>query len=90
MDPFINMSSHNEVKAVHRDFDFIYADDSVLNEKTAAVAIIDNCSSIECLPNESTKYSAELYTIYLALDRIEMADYDEMNFVIFSHSKFAL
>ena len=31
--PFIYMSSHNEVKAVHRDYDFIYTDGSVLNEK---------------------------------------------------------
>ena len=31
--PSIYMSSHNEVKAVHRDYDFIYTDGSVLNEK---------------------------------------------------------
>ena len=35
----INISLHNEIKAVNRDIDFIYTDGSALNEKAA---VIDN------------------------------------------------
>ena len=56
-----HISLHNEVKALHRDFDFIYTDGSVLNEKVAAAAIIDN-SSIDSLPDKSS-----LLTILLLL-----------------------
>ena len=89
-DPLIYICLHNEVKAVHRDFDVIYSDVSVLNKKVAAAAVIVNFSSIEGLLDTSSTFSAELRAQYLALDRVETEDDDEMNFIIFSHSKSAL
>ena len=81
---------HNEVKDVFRDYDFIYTDGSVSDDKAAAAAVIDNSSSIERLPDKSSIFSAELHALYLALDRVETADDDERNFIIFSDSKSAL
>ena len=75
---------HNEVKDVFRDYYFIYADGSVSDDKAAAAAVIDNFSSIECLTDKSSIFSAELHALYLALDRVETADDDERNFIIFS------
>ena len=89
-DPLKYISLHNEVKDVFRDYDFIYTDCSVLDDKAAAAAIIDNHSSIERLPDKSSIFSAELHALYLALDRVETADDDERNFIIFSDSKSAL
>ena len=66
-----HISLHNEVKALHRDFDFIYTDGSVLNEKVAAAAIIDNYSSIDSLSDKFSLFSAELHVLYLALNRVE-------------------
>ena len=63
---------------------------SVSDDKAAAAAVIDNHSSIECLPDKSSIFSAELHALYLALDRVETADDDERNFIIFSDSKSAL
>ena len=42
------------------------------------------------LPDKSSIFSAELHALYLALDRVETADDDERNFIIFSDSKSAL
>ena len=70
--------------------DFIYTDGSVSDDKAAAAAVIDNYSSIERLPDKSSIFSAELHALYLALDRVETADDDERNFIIFSDSKSAL
>ena len=81
---------HNEVKDVFRDYDFIYTDGSVSDDKAAAAAVIDNYFSIEHLPDKSSIFSAELHALYLDLDRVEMADDDERIFVIFSVSKSAL
>ena len=61
----MHFSLHNEVKAVYRDFGFIYTDGFVLNDKAAVAAIIDN-SSIERLPDKFL-FSAELHALYLAL-----------------------
>ena len=47
-------------------------------------------SSIERLPDKSSIFSADLYGIYLALDRVKTADDDERNFIIFSDSESAL
>ena len=80
---------HNEVKDVFRDYNFIYTDGSVSDDKAAAAAVIDNYSSIERLPDKSSIFSAELHALYLALDRVETTD-DERNFIIFSDSKSAL
>ena len=52
-----------------------------------AAAVIYNSSSIEHLPDMSSILSAELHALYLALDRVETADDDERNFIIFSDSK---
>ena len=89
-DPSKYISLHNEVKDVFRDYDFIYTDGSVLDDKAAVAAVIDNYSSIERLPDKSSIFSAELYALYLALDRVETTDDDERNFIIFSDSKSAL
>ena len=78
------------MKDVFRDYDFIYTDGSVADDKAAAAAVIDNYSSIERLPDKSSIFSAELHALYLALDRVETADDDERNFIIFSDSKSAL
>ena len=86
-DPSKYISLHNEVKDVFRDYDFIYTDGSVSDDKAAAAAVIDNHSSIERLPDKSSIFSAELHAVYLALDRVEKADDDERNFIIFSDSK---
>ena len=89
-DPFQYISLHNEVKDVFRDYDFIYTDGSVADDKAAAAAVIDNYSSIERLPDRSSIFSAELHALYLALDRVETADDDdERNFIIFSLSEMA-
>ena len=85
-DPSQYISLHNEVKDIFRYYDFIYTDGSVSDDKAAA-AVIDNYSSIERLPDKSSIFSAELHALYLALDRVEMADDDERNFIIFSDSK---
>ena len=85
-----HISLHNEVKDVFRDYNFIYTDGSVSDDKAAAAAVIDNYSSIERLPDKSSIFSAELHAPYLALDRVETADDDERNFIIFSDSKFTL
>ena len=79
-----------EVKDVFRSYDFIYTDDSVSDDKAAAAAVISNYSSIERLPGKSSMFSSELHALYLALDRLETADDDERNFIIFSDSKSAL
>ena len=85
------ISLHNEVKDVFRDYDFIYTYGSVSDDKeAAAAAVIDNYSSIERLSDKSSIFSAKLHALYLALDRVEMADDDEKNFIIFSDSKSAL
>ena len=89
-DPSQYITLHNEVKDVFRDYDFIYTDGSVADDKAAAAAVIDNYSSIERLPDKSSIFSAELHALYLALDRVETADDDERNFIIFSDSKSAL
>ena len=47
-------------------------------------------SLIIILQNKSSILSAELHALYLALDRVEMANDDERNFIIFSDSKSAL
>ena len=78
------------MKDVFRDYDFIYTDGSVSDDKAAAAAVIDNYSSIERLPDKSSIFSAELHALYLALDRVETTDDDERNFIIFSDSKSAL
>ena len=52
-DPSKYISLHNEVKDVFRDYDFIYTDGSVSDDKAAAAAVIDNYSSIERLPDKS-------------------------------------
>ena len=72
-----------------RDYDFIHTDGSVLENKAAA-AVIDNYSSIERLPDKSSIFSAKLHALYLALDRVEMEDEDERNFIVFSDSESAL
>ena len=84
-DPSEYLSLHNEVKDGFRDYDYIYTDGSVSHDKAAAAAVIDNYSSIELFPDKSI-FSAELYALYLALDRVETAD-DERIFFIFSDSK---
>ena len=89
-DPSKYLSLHNEVKDVFRDYDFIYTDGSVSDDKAAAAAVIDNYSYIERLSDKSSIFSAGLHALYLALDRVETADDDERNFVIFSGSKSAL
>ena len=88
-DPSKYISLPNEVKDVFLDYDFIYTDGSFSDDKAAA-AVIDNYSSIERLPDKSSTFSAELHALYLALDRVETADDDERNFIIFSDSKSAL
>ena len=55
----------------------------VSDDKAAAATVIDNHSSIERLPEKSSIFSAELHALYLALDRVEMADDDERNYIIF-------
>ena len=60
------LSLHNEVKDVFRDYDFIYTDGSVSDDKAAAAALIVNYSSIERLPDKSSIFSAELHALYLA------------------------
>ena len=89
-DPSKYLSLHIEVKDVFRDFNFIYTDGSVSDDKAAAAAVIDNYSSIERLPDKSSIFSAELHALYLALDMVEKADDDERNFITFSDSKSAL
>ena len=89
-DPSKYISLHNEVKDVFRDYDFIYTDGSVSEDKAAAAVVIDNSSSIEHFSDKSSKFSAELYALYLALDRAETADDDERNFIIFSDSNSVL
>ena len=86
-DPSKYLSLHNEV---FRDYDFIYTDGSVSDDKAAAAPVIDNYSSIERLPDKSSIFSAELHALYLDLDTIETADDDEREFIIFSDSKSAL
>ena len=66
----------------------IYTDGSV-SDKAVAAAIIDDHSSIEHLPDESSIFSAELHALYLALKRVETTDDNESNFIIFSDSKSA-
>ena len=63
---------------------------AVPDDKAAAAAVIDNYSSIERLPDKSSIFSAELHALYLALDRVETADDDKRNFIIFSDSKSTL
>ena len=90
MDPSKYIRLLDEVKDVFRDYDFICTDGSVSDDKAAAAALIDNHSSIERVPDKSSIFSAELHALYLALDRVETADDDERNFIIFSDSKSAL
>ena len=89
-DPSKYVSLHNGVKDVFRDNDFIYTDGSVSDDKAAAAAVIDSYSPIERLLDKSFIFPAELHALYLALDRVETADDDERNFIIFSGSKSAL
>ena len=72
------------------DYDYIYTDGFASDDKAAAAVVIDNYPSIECLPDKSSIFSAELQALYLALDCAEMVDNDEKNFIIFSDSKSAL
>ena len=44
----------------------MYTAGSVLEVKPAAASVIDDRSSIECLPDGSSIVSAELHVIYLA------------------------
>ena len=78
------------MKDSFREYDFIYTDGSVSDNKAAAAAVIDDYSSIERLPDKSSIFSAELHALYLALDRMEAAYDDARNFIIFSDSKSAL
>ena len=89
-DPLKYLSLHNEVKDSFGYYAFIYTDGSVLDDKAASAAVIDNYSSIERLPDKSSIFSAELLALYLALDRVEKLDSDERNFIIFSDSMSAL
>ena len=73
-----------------RDYDFLYNDGTVSDDKAAAAAVIDNHSSIELLPNKYSISFAELRALFLALDRVETADDDGKNFIIFSDAKSAL
>ena len=77
------------VKDAFRKYDFIYTDGSVSDNKAAA-AVINDYSSFERVPDKSSIFSAELHALYFAPDRVEKADDDESNFIIFSDSKFAL
>ena len=86
---YIYLSLHNVVKDSFRKYDFIYTDGSVSDNKAAA-AVINDSSSFERLPDKSSIFSAELHALYFAPDRVEKADDDESNFIIFSDSKFAL
>ena len=70
--------------------DFIYTEGSVLNKKAAAVANIDNSTSIGRLPDKSSPCLAELHALYLALDSVQTADDDRRYFIIFSDSKSTL
>ena len=81
---------HNEVKDSSEYFDFIYTDGSVAVNKAAAAVVIDVYSSIERLPDNSSIFSAELHALYLGLDRVERADHDGRDSIIFSNSKSAL
>ena len=75
------------MKDSFRDYDlFILM--ALFQIKAASAAIIDDYSSIECLTDKASIFSAELHALYLALDRVETAD--ERNFIIFSNSKSAL
>ena len=85
-DPSKYLSLHSEGKDVFRDYDFIYTDGSVSDDKAAAATVIDNYSFIERLPDKSSLFSAELHALYLALDRVETADDDERYFNFFSDS----
>ena len=78
------------MKDVFRDYDFIYTDGSVSDDKAAAAEVIDNYSSIERLADKYSIFSAEFHALYLPLDRVETADDDERNFITFSDSKYAL
>ena len=69
MDPSIYLSLHNEVKDSFRDYDFIFSNGSVSDNKAAAAGI-DSSSSIERLPDESSIFFTELHGQYLALDRV--------------------
>ena len=80
---------HSEVGDVFRDCDFVYTGGSVSDGRAAAAAVIDSCSSIERLPGGSSMFY-ELRALFLALDRVETADDDEGNFIIFSDSGSAL
>ena len=62
---------------------------SVSDNKVNAAAVIDDYSSIEHHPDKSSIFFEELHALYLALDRVETADEDERNFIIFSYSKSA-
>ena len=64
--------------------DFIYTDESVLNEKASSAAIIDNHSSIERPPNKSSIFR-KLLGLYLIL-LIGMSYDEEMNFIIYCKS----
>ena len=63
---------------------------SVSDSKAAAAAVIDNSSSIEHLPNMSSIFSAELLALFLALDWVQTAFDDNMNFIIVYSPKSAL
>ena len=85
------MCLHNKVITVHRDYDFIHTDGSVLNVKAAVHShTYWEFILIERFPERSSTFLAELHALYLTLDRLEMADDDEKNFIIFSDSKSSL
>ena len=73
-----------------RDYDFIYTDGFVSEDKTAAAAVIDNYSPLNISQKVLYIISAELQALYLALDRVETADDEQRHFIIFTDSKSAL
>ena len=89
-DPSKYLSLHNEVKDSFRDNDSIYTDSSASYDKAAAATVINDLSSIERLSDKSPIFYVELHALYLALDRVEMANDDERNFIIFCDSRSAL
>jgi ribonuclease HI len=87
-DPSIFKSKHNEIKAMHDGFEFIYTDGSLSEEGVAAAAVMGDHEYVERLPDGSSIFSAELHAIMLALDHVETTPVRD--FVIFTDSKSVL